>query len=395
MPGAPRQEPSPFGPGNPEQPSLRYLFLRFLRYGFLAWGGPVAQIGLMHREVVERDRWVPEDKFRKTLALYQALPGPEAHELAVYFGMVKARRRGGLATGLGFMLPGVVLVTLVAAAYAALGEGLLATLEPALRGFRPAVVALVAMALLRLGKASLRTSLHAAIAVGAALAASLLGVNFLLVLLAGGAAALAVGRARTRRGLAGPGLALALAGATFPVAGATGMLALAEVMAKVGLLTFGGAYTAIPFLQEGAVRQHGWITDAQFLDALALAALVPGPLVAVGTFVGYLAAGLPGAVLATVLIFGPAFLFTLLGHDLFERLVHEPRLHAFLLGVTAAVIGLVAAATLPLARAAFPNAVAVLLGVLALVALLGGRVPIPLVLAGAGAAGVAAAALGL
>ncbi|HET6404830.1 MAG TPA: chromate efflux transporter [Candidatus Thermoplasmatota archaeon] len=374
-------EPSPFGAGNPERPSLRYVFLRFLRYGFLAWGGPVAQIGLMHRELVERDGWVEEGRFRKTLALYQALPGPEAHELTVWFGMLKRGRVGGLLAGLGFMLPGVVLVTLLAAAYVAFAQTS-AVAETLLYGVRPAVLALIAFAFWRLAKHGLNGWDLALVGVLAA-AVGLLApqVSFLLVLLAGGLLILA---ARAGRGVAP---ALLVLGASFPALTLAGMGALAVLSAKVGLLTFGGAYTAIPFLREGAVEQQGWMTDDQFLDALALTGLVPGPLIAIGTFVGYVAGGWAGALLATVIIFTPAFAFTLVGHGFFERIVGEPRLHAFLLGVTAAVIGLIVAATVPLAQAAVHDLPTLLLALAALGALASKRVPIPVVILGAAAAG--------
>lgn len=390
-------EPSPFGPGNPERPTLRYLFLRFLRVGFLAWGGPVAQIGLMHREVVERDGWVDEARFRKVLALYQALPGPEAHELAVYFGTVKRGRAGGFLTGLAFMLPGVVLVTLLAAAYTLTAEttrwgGLL------LYGVRPAVIGLLAWGFVKLARRSASTPTLAAIAAAAALAAFLLPwLSFVLLLALGGAAALGVALARRRVApprrvaplLAAP---LVLAGA-YPALTAAGLWGVAVVSLKAGLLSFGGAYTAIPFLQRGAVLEHGWLTDDQFLDAFALSGLMPAPLIAVGTFVGYLAAGFPGALVATVAIFAPAFAFTLLGHDAFERLVQEPRLHEFLLGVTAAVIGLILVASVPLSLAAFPDPWTVALGLLAFAALASGKVPIPLVILGAAALGLGIQAL--
>lgn len=384
-------EPSPFAPGNPERPSLRYLFLRFLRHGYLAWGGPVAQIGMMHRELVERDGWMGEDRFRKTLAVYQALPGPEAHELAVHFGWMKRGRPGGLVTGLAFMLPGVLLVTLLAALYVRFAATA-AWADLLLYGVRPAVLALVAWAFVRLARASLRGVDLFLVGVAAAAASLLLPwVGFLVLLAAGGAIV-----ALTRRGPPAPLAAhafvpLALA---FPALSFTGLAALALLSAKVGLLTFGGAYTAIPFLHEAAVEEHGWITDDQFLDALALSSMVPGPLIAVGTFVGYQAAGLAGAALATILIFAPAFAFTLVGGRHLEALVENGRLHAFLLGVTAAVVGLIVAASVPLAQAALVDAWTLAIALVAFATLMSRRVPVPLVILGAALLGVAAQRLG-
>lgn len=387
-----RGEAPPWEPGNPERPSLAYVFLRFLRHGLLAWGGPVAQIGMMHRELVERDRWVGEERFRKVLALYQALPGPEAHELAVYFGTLKRGRWGGLMAGLGFMLPGVVLVTLLAAIYLRYAET--ATLAfVVLYGARPAVIALLALAVWRLGRASVRGWDLAIVALLATLAGFLLPrLNILLVLALGGLLALAL---RWRETPAPPRahafLPLLLVG--LPALSVAGLAAVALLSAKVGLLTFGGAYTAIPFLREGAVVQHGWIGDDQFLDALALTSLVPGPLIAIGTFVGYQAAGLLGALVATVVIFTPAFAFTLLGHEHFGRIVEEPRLHRFLLGVTASVIGLVVVTSVPLAQAALVDWPTVALALASFAALSTRRVPIPIVLGASALAGAAWLAL--
>lgn len=362
------RETPPFRPGKPARSTLRELFLRFLRYGFLAWGGPVAQIGLMHRELVEREKWVDEPRFRKTLALYQALPGPEATELAVWFGMLRRGRLGGLLAGLGFILPGVALVTIAAALYVEYAETSVVA-AALVYGVRPAVLALVALAFWRLARASLAAWDLALIGALAAATAFLLPrLSFLVILAAGGLLALA------KRGASNWAASLA------PLA----LLAL-----KVGLLTFGGAYTAIPILRDGAVEEHGWMRDDQFLDALALSGMLPAPLVAVGTFVGYFVAGIAGALVATVLIFAPAFGFTLLGHDLFERIVHEPRLHAFLLGVTAAVIGLILAAFVPLARVAMHDAFTIALGIVALAALLAKRIPPPLVILASGIAGAA------
>lgn len=365
-------------------PSLRYLFLRFLRHGLLAWGGPVAQIGLMHRELVERDRWVDEGRFRRTLALYQALPGPEAHELTVWFGTLKRGRWGGFVSGLAFMLPGVILVTLLAAAYVTFAQtSLVAT--ALLYGVRPAVLALIAFAFYRLGRASLAGRDLAAVGASAALVGIFFpAFPFILVLLLGGLAIYAI-RIRPT----GAAAWLPLAVVSYPALSASGLLALALLAAKVGLLTFGGAYTAIPILHQGAVDEQGWLHEDQFLDALAITALVPGPLIAIGTFVGFMAAGWIGALVATVVIFTPAFAFTLLGHRHMERAVDGPRLHAFLLGVTAAVVGLILAATVALARAAVVDAPTLVLALAALGALATRRVPIPVVLLLSGILGAA------
>ncbi len=391
------QGPSPFGRGNPERPSLPYLFLRFLRHGLLAWGGPVAQIALMQKELVARDGWITEDRFRKTLALYQALPGPEAHELAVYFGVLKRGRLGGFLTGLAFMLPGILLVTVAAALYVAYASTA-STAPLILYGVRPAVVALIFIAFLRLLRATVATPEHVLVAAGSILVALLYpATHFVLILAAGGVAAVAASSAWAR--VRPPAGSFAMAGplliASYPALSLSGMAALAWVALKAGLLSFGGAYTAIPFLHQGTVVDHGWVSEAQFLDAVAISGILPGPLIAVGTFLGYQAAGLAGAALATTLIFAPAFAFTLLGHRVLERLIDRPNLHEVLLGVTASVVGLIVVATIPLARAALTDATTVVLAGAATAALATRKVPVPVVIVLSGACGTAAAGFDL
>lgn len=339
----------------PEPETLGRLFFRFLKFGVLAFGGPVAQISLMHEELVERRRWVNEAQFNRALGVYQALPGPEATELAVYFGYIRRGRWGGLLAGLGFVLPGFLLMLAVAWAYAYYREALL-DLGGWLFGFKAVVLGVILNALWRIG----RRAFHAPPYLGLGIAALLVGlvwnVNLIWIALAGGLVGLLIGNRRREpfvplsRGPAPGLLPVALWGASLSFWGA-----FAWFFLKAGLLTFGGAYAVIPFLEEGAVRDHGWVDESTFLDGIALGGLLPAPLIIVATFVGYQAAGLPGALLATTMIFLPAFLFTLALFRWVTRLVESPRLHPFFDGVTAAVVALIGVAAYRLAPAALPN----------------------------------------
>lgn len=342
------------------------IFLRFLRFGLLAWGGPVAQIAMIRRELVDEERWVTPAQFNSVFAVYQVLPGPEAHELCVYFGMHAGGRIGGLLAGLGFMLPGLVLMLALSWAYVTLGMDA-AVLAAVFYGSQPAVAAVVLRAVHRIGQPVLQDPWLWAIA-GAAALGEVGGVPFLLSLPTLGAAyLLAHGGRRTAAALVIAsivGLSLAmLSGLTLlPEAGLGPRervldgdpmpAALFASGLRTGLLTFGGAYTAIPFLRNDAVNVGGWMTDAQFLDGLALTGILPAPLVIFGTFVGYIGGGLAGALALTAGIFLPAFAFTLAAHEHLQRLVTRPAVHAFLIGVTAAVVGLIAVAGAVLARAA-------------------------------------------
>src|SRR5262245_27802500 len=359
--------------------SLAAVFLRFLRFGLLAWGGPVAQIAMLQRELVEEERWVSPERFRRALAVYQVLPGPEAHELCVWFGMLARGRLGAVLAGLGFMLPGFVLMLALSALYA---NGIVRTpeLRPLFMGLQAAVIAMIVRALFRIGHHALFDRWLAGIA-AVSCAATLLGVHFAITLAFGGASYVWL-----RRGLwwlAAVG-ALLLAGWTAFVlcdeppqgVGAATLAAVAPSAAglflsglRTGLLTFGGAYTAIPFLQHDAVVAGAWMTNDQFLEGLALGGVLPAPLIIFGTFVGYVGGGLVGALMLTAGIFLPAFCFTLLGHGLFERFTGNVAVHNLLDGVTAGVVGLMAATTVGLVRSGItdvPSAAIAAVGLLML-----------------------------
>jgi chromate transporter len=373
-------------PAPPQEPLAR-LFLRFLRFGALAWGGPVAQIGMLRQELVEEERWISPARFNRVLAVYQALPGPEAHELCVYFGSRARGRVGGLLAGLGFMLPGFVLMFALSVAYVRL-DLRASALAAVFAGCQPAVVALVVRAVHRIGSHALHDRWLAAIAVGAA-AATLAGVSFALVLPIAGIAYVAA------RGAA-PGSAhslafVPLAASAAPAAAtfAPSVLALFVTGLRSGLLTFGGAYTVIPFLRADAVGAGGWMSDAQFLDGLALSGILPAPLVIFATFVGYLGAGTAGALALTAGVFLPAFAFTLIGHQWVERLVEQHRTHALLDGITAGVVGLIAVTALSLAREALTSLPAAAIFAAALLAAFRwkAKTAVVWIVAGAGVAG--------
>lgn len=385
----------------PRESWLR-LFLRFLRFGALAWGGPVAQIAMIRQELVDEERWISSAHFNRVLAVYQVLPGPEAHELCVYFGMRSRGRWGGVLAGLGFMLPGFALMCALSWAYVRYGlqtDGVAAVFA----AVQVAVAALIVRAVVRIGGHVVTDRWLWGIAI-VATAAQLAGVHFGIILTVGGlvyllgrrrfqvlawalatlAVAAVVGYVVSLRGLAGFDV---LSGSAAPAETARrdGMplLTLFWSGLKAGLLTFGGAYTVIPFLQRDAVTQGAWMSNTQFLDGLALSGLLPAPLIIFSTFVGYLGGGPGGAVAMTVGIFLPAFAFTLIGHDALEWLVHQPRIRLFLEGVTAGVVGLIAGTTLALLKVSLTGLEAVVLFalVLAVLFLSKGRLVIPAVIA--------------
>lgn len=389
----------------PAEPLLR-LFGRFLRFGALAWGGPVAQIAMIRQELVDEEQWVTREHFNRALAVYQVLPGPEAHELCVYFGMLSRGRVGGVLAGLGFMLPGFVLMLALSWAYVRFGLKT-AGVEAVFLTVQAAVAALIVRAVFRIGAHVVTDRWLWGVAAVAA-AAQLGGIHFAASLLAGGLVYLL---ARNEEPVAAMIAALVFAaGAVSFVmfsagagAGVASQAAFAGEPAtlpgllwsglKAGLLTFGGAYTVIPFLQEDAVSSGGWLTNGQFMDGLALSGLLPAPLVIFSTFIGYVSGGWAGALLMTAGIFLPAFAFTLLGHETLERVVHQPRIRVFLEGVTAAVVGLIAGTTLILLRTSITSVETVMVFLIGAAVLFKwqGRWLVPLIIGGAALFGVVSA----
>jgi chromate transporter len=347
----------PCGEPGPPPITLPALFLKFLRFGALAFGGPVAQIAMLRQALVEEERWVGKARFNHLLAVLQVLPGPEAHELCVHLGMIARGRIGGLLAGFGFMLPGLALMLLAGWLYVSFVVGD-AHLAGALLGVQVVVLAVIARAVARIGQHIVENGLLGVIAL-ASLAVTLAGVPFWIPLATGGlvyalshrlaAAALVL--------VAGTGVATALHLSAVPAASlhaATGAsvtpVALFLAGLKGGMLTFGGAYTAIPYVRADTVGR-GWIGDATFLDGIALAGVLPAPLVIFATFVGYVVGGLGGALAITAGMFLPAFAFSLVLFERLEAIVENPALHRVLEGVAAAVVGIIAATFLHLGYA--------------------------------------------
>jgi chromate transporter len=402
------------------------------RIGLLSFGGPAAQIALMHAELVERRRWVDEASFVHGLNYCMLLPGPEAMQLACYLGWRLHGVAGGLAAGALFVLPGALLMGLLAWLYVAFGT--IAEVDGALLGLKAAVLGLVAHAVWRLGRRILRTPFAIAIAVGALLAIGALGVPFpLLILLA--AIAGVVGRgllpklaahgdagtvvathdhARPRVG-ASVALALALLAAWWLPLLAVPLLvgtdssawAMALFFSWAALVTFGGAYAVLPYVAIQAVETHAWIAPGQMLVGLGLAETTPGPLILVLEFVGFvggwqnpggltpLAAGLLGAAVTVWATFLPSFLLVLPAAPWIDRLRGMPTLSAALGGITAAVVGVIASLGLwfgiellrgqQAATAGFVVVVAASM----LILLLRGRLPLPALVLGAAVLGAA------
>ncbi len=348
-PSATGAEPRPAG----DSPTS--VFVRFLKFGALAWGGPAAQIAMIKRECVDEEGWVSGETFKKTLAVYQVLPGPEAHELCVYFGRIRGGKVGALMAGLGFMLPGFLLMLGLSILY--VEADLAGQLDELFYGLTAAVGAIVARAVIRLSQTFVTDVTLAVIAVAGFGLTLFAGASFVLVLLGAGLAYelwTNAGRwaGRTNSFALGPAVLVVVAGAVTVSLTAT----IFWEGLQAGLLTFGGAFTVIPFLQDASVDDHRWLTDDQFVDGLAMSGVLPAPLIIFSTFVGYVAGGLAGGLAMTLGIFIPAFVLPIFFHRFLVATAENPRVRPFLLGVAAGVIGLIAAVTVQIVDASVVDA---------------------------------------
>jgi chromate transporter len=340
----------------PPEISLSALFLKFLRFGCLAFGGPVAQIAMIRQALVEDEQWISRPRFNRLLAMLQVLPGPEAHELCVHLGIMARGRLGGLLAGLGFMLPGFLLMLAAGWFYIGWVAGRVAWSGPLL-GLQIAVLAIILRAVTRIGEHVLEDAWLWAIAIGC-LAATLVDVPFWIPLVISGLTYATQKRPWLTIAVLTIGVVLGWlmrdSGTLKPSVakgGAVTLFALFLAGLKGGILTFGGAYTAIPYVRADTVGR-GWLGEATFLDGVALAGVLPAPLVIFATFAGYVIGGLDGALAITAGMFLPAFAFSMLFFERLEAIIEHPALHDVLTGIAAAVVGVIAATFFELGHAA-------------------------------------------
>ena len=343
----------------------------FLKLGCIAFGGPAAHVALMREEVVRQRAWVTDQEFLDLVGATNLIPGPNSTELAIHLGFIRAGWRGLVVAGACFIGPAVAFVLAFAWAYVRFGA------TPAanwlLYGVQPVIVAVVALAVWGLARTAVRGPVAAVVGL-AALAIYFVGVNELLLLLAGALATLAawqVGRARS--GEHGPGGRLAALvplgpGAVsmlpaLPVSGAGGLAATFLTFLKIGSVLYGSGYVLLAFLRADLVERLGWLTERQLLDAVAVGQFTPGPVFTTATFVGYVVGGWGGAAAATLGIFLPAFVFVALSIPLLPRLRRSGVFRALLDGVNVASLALMAGVSWQLGRAAIVDPLTLALAV--------------------------------
>lgn len=385
-----RPEPAP-PPGR-----LAEVARLFLRLGITAFGGPAAHIAMMQDEVVHRRCWVTQQHFLDLLGATNLIPGPNSTEMAIHLGFIRAGWRGLIVAGALFILPAMLIVMAFAWAYVEYG----ATPEVTwiLYGIKPVVIAVVAQALWRLGRTALSTPFLAAVGAGV-LALYLLGLNEIALLFGAGLFVMAVRLVRLRLTPSRSLRALVpVAGLSLPLAASTAVAGYSHTtlfltFLKIGSVLYGSGYVLLAFLRNDFVERLGWLTNQQLLDAVAVGQFTPGPVFTTATFIGYILGGFPGAILATLGIFLPAFVFVAALNPLVPRIRRSPWLSALLDGVNVAAVGLMAAVLVVLARDAVMDWYSALLTAVAGALLIRWNVNSAWLVAGGGLAGIAYRAL--
>ncbi len=377
--------------------SLTDLVGYFLYLGTLGFGGPVALAGFMHRDLVEKRRWIDEEEYGLALALAQIMPGPLAAQLAIALGYFQRGILGATAVGLAFVVPSFLMVVAISIAYVRYGG--LWWMQALFYGIGAAVIAIIAIAAYKLARSTnkrdpLLWAIFGVLALVTVWAQAELAEFFVL---AGFVALFARARPSRRQavtyGLGGL-LVLAIIWLTerwfvnLTLGGEHVLLQILVFFAKAGAFVFGSGLAIVPFLQQGVVQQFGWLNQHQFLDAVAVAMITPGPVVITVVFIGYLVAGILGATMAAIGIFLPVYLFTIIPAPWFKRNRDNAQLKAFVQGATAAATGALSGAVIVLAYRAIYDLPTAAVALASLAVLWRFKVPEPILVTAAGAIGL-------
>lgn len=337
----------------------------FLRLGATAFGGPAAHLGIMHNEVVKRRRWLSDQEFLDLIGATNLIPGPNSTEMAIHIGFLRARWLGLIAGGMCFVIPATAIVLGLAWAYVRFGAKVQAAWL--LYGVKPVVIAIIGQALWSLGQKAVK-GIPTALVVSAVLVLYFFRINEIALLFAGGLIVMmGLNLHRLRKRTMGA-LLTPLAGLGFPALASTSFSVplLFLTFLKIGAVMYGSGYVLLAFLRADLVTRFGWLTDQQLLDAIAVGQVTPGPLFTTATFIGYLLGGVPGALLATLGIFLPSFVFVAISNPIIPRLRRSTWASGFLDGVNAAALGLMAAVTWQLGRASLVDPLTIIVALVSL-----------------------------
>jgi chromate transporter len=378
---------------------LRELAALFLKLGTISFGGPAAHIAMMEAEVVRKRQWVTQQQFLDMLGAANLIPGPTSTEMAINMGFVRAGWPGLCVAGASFILPAAVITGVFAWAYVRFGT--MTQAVSVLAGIKAAVIAVIGIAIFRLGKTAVR-GVGLAVLGAVALAAFFLGVNPLVILFGGGLLGMVVRRVVSLRAAgtlflaplvprrvswSALGIAAATSAAVAPVVARPSIGRIALFFLKLGAVLYGGGYVLLAFLEQGLVQQHAWLTHQQLLDAVAIGQFTPGPVFSTATFIGYILGGVPGAAVATVGIFLPSFFFVGLLAPVLFRLRKSAWMAAFLDSVKVCAVALMAGVTFRLGADALRGWPAWVIALAALGVLLWRKVNPAWVVFGGGLAG--------
>jgi chromate transporter len=329
--------------------SLKDLIIYFLKLGTWGFGGPVALVGYMHRDLVEDRKWISEDDYKEGLALSQLAPGPLAAQLSIYLGYVHYRILGATLVGIAFVLPSFLMVLGIGYAYVSYGG--LPWMQAVFYGVGSAVIGIIAIGSYKLTTKSIgKDKLLWAIFIVLAITTFITEEEILWVILLAGVAVWFAKAPPKWLNSGANGIFPAILVQLQPIATESKLWEIAWFFTKAGAFVFGSGLAIVPFLYGGVVNDYGWLTEQQFLDAVAVAMITPGPVVITVGFIGYLVAGVPGACVAALATFVPCYLFTVIPAPYFKKYGKHPAIKAFVDGVTAAAIGAIAGAVLVLGK---------------------------------------------
>ncbi len=356
----------------------------FLKLGFTAFGGPAAHVSIMHNEVVVRRKWLTDEQFLDLLGATNLIPGPNSTEMAIHVGYLRAGWPGLIAGGLGFVLPATLIVLALSWLYIRFGS--LPQAEWLLYGIQPVVIAIIAQALWTLGNKALKNRFLAFVG-AAVLALYFLELNEIALLFAGGLVVMLIANWQRLKkppsALLFPFSIIGLAQAAIPFS----LPILFLTFLKIGSVLYGGGYVLLAFLRADFVTRLHWLTDQQLLDAIAIGQITPGPLFTAATFIGYLLGGTSGALLATLGIFLPSFVFVVISNPLIPKIRNSVWASSLLDGVNASSLGLMAAVTVQLASSSLTDFYAAVIAIISLALLLRYKVNPTWLIAGGALAG--------
>jgi chromate transporter len=368
------------------------LVAYFLKLGLTAFGGPAAHIAMMHDEVVKRRQWVDDQHFLDLIGAVNLIPGPNSTELAIFLGYTRAGFAGLVLGGVCFILPAMLIVLALAWAYVQFGS--IPQASALLYSVKPVVIAIIIQALWNLGPKAVKGPLTALVGV-AVVALYLLNVNVIVLLVAGGLVVMLRENYLRLRQAGISSLWISLGGLSIPLSAAApfSLPLLFLTFLKIGAVLYGSGYVLLAFLRADFVTNLGWLTDRQLIDAIAIGQVTPGPVFTTATFIGYLLGGLPGALLATLGIFLPSFVFVAILGMILPRLRNSAWVGGLLDGLNVASLGLMAGVTFQLGLAALVDPLTIAITLVSALVLLRWRVNSTWLILGGGLVGLAGSLL--